>query len=794
MKRIFKDEIVRLVIISIVGLLGIIFTFSNYFINISDYLIQNEQQQLLTISSTVADSIERFFLNYERSFKVMTNNYLVNEYVKSKDGAPLTYVEDYYEVNKDEIYDIAVTDEDFNIVYSVKEISNFDVGRINQNIEKVRLGKQIEYSSLYKDNKDLYIDMYVPHIVNGQVEFVIISRFSLKTIYENLVETIKVGEKGYASLKDNNGVLIMHPKYEDIGTDVIVARKSEFPEYDWSELEALVEKQKQGQSGVGIYHSIWYHDSEKKNIKKISAYAPANIGNDFWIVNVSMDYLEMTDFVRKSGLKSGLIIFMLVLLYIILIVYIYSINRKKVKLELEVGYSRQINELNKELEEDLEVRKNLQEKLQKNIEKYKKLFNGASDCIFVYMIMDEGQYKCVDVNDRALLTLKYSELEFMKMDFNELSRENDNSFIKGIVEDIKNGYRRSYEKTIYSSEKDEIYVEINGHIIVVDDKESIVLLSRDITNRKLQEQSLFRSQNRFRNLINTLAKEVNLEPIKSQTLLEDKSKFNSQLEHINLELEKMFKDEVEDNKRKEAMIIYQSRLAAMGEMIGNIAHQWRQPLSTLSMIITNIGEEYISGEMTEEFLKLKIEKSIMMIEHMSKTIDDFRYFFNPKDEEKEFHIVEMLGYVYNFLSDHMRLNNISFYCEEKVDDLSVFGYPNHFAQVLFVIIQNACDAIISRNIPEGLIECEIDFIENRNIVKVRDNGMGVSEDNFNKLFTQHFTTKSLDKGSGIGLYMCKEVIEKSFNGQIYAENLDKGLQIIIELPIGGDNFESNQKV
>ncbi|MGB3367245.1 MAG: ATP-binding protein [Acidaminobacteraceae bacterium] len=779
-KRIMKNEHIRLILISIIGIIIIISSSLTYFGDITNYLISKEQEQLLTISTTVADSIERFFLNYERSFKIMTANETLKELSKEIKIESVPYIEGYYAINSDVIENISIINKNSEEIYSVKKQI-----KAEKNIRKSSMKKTLYYSDIYIEDNKLYIDMNIPYVVNSEVEFTIVAKFSLDTIYKHLVEYIRVGSKGYASVKDSNGIIIMHPKSEDIGEDVIKARKLEFPDYDWSELEELVELQKSGKSGVGTYYSIWYHDKFKENVKKISAYSPANVGNFFWIVTVSMDYLEMTDFIRITSIKSAVLISILVIIYIILMMYIFFINRKRLRLELDLAYSRKINDLNLKLEKDIEERIKLHGKIEKNIEKYEKLFNGASDCIFVFKVDSFGNTSNLyEVNDKASNSLKYEKEYLYQKRFLDITKDINELKFANIIESIIKNKSNYFETILLTKNREEIYVEINAHIITINDSESIVFIGRDITNRKVQEQALVRSQDRFRNIVNEVAKEVNVNPINNMSISEDKFKFALELERINMELEKMFNEKVLENKKKEALMVYQSRLAAMGEMIGNIAHQWRQPLSTISMILANIHESYELNELTKEYLDEKIEKSSNLIEYMSKTIDDFRYFFNPKDDVKEFSAKEMVEFAYNFSSDNMRLNNIKIELDEK-KEVILNGYPNHFAQVLFILMQNSCDAIISNKILNGLIRIEIDKIEDYARLTISDNGGGVEYKDLDKLFTHHFTTKSKEEGSGVGLYMCKTVIEKSFKGKIEALNAESGLKVIIHVPLGG---------
>ena len=178
----------------------------------------------------------------------------------------------------------------------------------------------------------------------------------------------------------------------------------------------------------------------------------------------------------------------------------------------------------------------------------------------------------------------------------------------------------------------------------------------DITNTKTEEETVRRSESRFRRIINEIASGMpEVEPNDSMSeyktsegvysLSTEKSQLSLKLEKINLELERMFKNEMDENKKKEALLIYQARFAAMGEMIGNIAHQWRQPLNNLGLIISNLEDASIYDELNPEVVNNTVGKCRKLIRRMSDTIDDFRYFLNPQNGKTNFSIYENINIV-----------------------------------------------------------------------------------------------------------------------------------------------------
>ncbi len=790
-----KSDIFKLIISTVVGLLIITMIALSYFGTVKDHLIENEQNQLLTLSKTVAKSIEQFFNNHTESLTIVINNGLFKEqfqYYKAEDQKFVKFdtLAEYYLSNKDSIEAIEIYNTDLYLIDMYPSVGDVTSKISEMDLKFMQQSKDSLISDLYRYNNSFYIDLYVPYINQDKhVEAIICARIPIEKIYDKYVKPIRVGTKGYASVKDQNGVLIMHPKKEDIGVDVIKARKTEFPDYDWSELEKLVEIQKQGESGVGTYHSIWYHDEQRERVKKINAYAPAVVGNKFWIVNVSTDYLEMTNFLRNSTIKSIVLSSFIILIFLAAMIYIYKIKKDKRQLEVEASYSRTLNQLNKELEKDLEEKNELQESLQQSVTKYEKLFNSASDCIFV-MNLDEKCFPSYlyEVNDKAIERLKYSKKALLSCYYSDISKLMTKQKLKDIISRLQVEKVFIFEDILLTQDKKEIPVEISAHLYEIFNEKKVLMISRDISLRKMQEMTLKRSQERFRALVKMVADEIGIESTAIIDNFDEKEQFILAIEKINIELEKLFKKEVQENQRKEALMIYQSRLAAMGEMIANIAHQWRQPLSALSMIQSNLLDAYETDDLTYSYMSQKIQRSQTLINHMSTTIDDFRNFFNPVNQDVRFNLGELIEQTLRFLEDVIRLNNIEIIL--SVDNMIFLeGYANQFLQVIFSVLQNGVDAIVENNV-KGVIEITAYKEDGNAFLKIKDNGGGIPEAIKQKIFSAYFTTKQKEKGTGLGLYMSKTVIEKSFNGQIRLQSSLGETELTILVPMG-EMFDEN---
>lgn len=253
-----------------------------------------------------------------------------------------------------------------------------------------------------------------------------------------------------------------------------------------------------------------------------------------------------------------------------------------------------------------------------------------------------------------------------------------------------------------------------------------------------------------------------------------------QLEELNRSLEQRVTQTVDELRRKDRLLIQQSRHAAMGEMINNIAHQWRQPLNNIGLIIQNLQLQYEAGEMDARQMAEEVGKAMDIIAYMSRTIDDFRNFFHQDKEHQTFVINEVVSHSLDFLLPGLKSSGISVECREE-PDVTADGYPREYMQALLNIINNARDALLERKISKPLISVRI-FRENgRSVVTIHDNAGGISDDVFPKIFDPYFTTKEQGKGSGIGLYMSKTIIEKNINGALTARNIDGGVEFRIEV-------------
>lgn len=253
-----------------------------------------------------------------------------------------------------------------------------------------------------------------------------------------------------------------------------------------------------------------------------------------------------------------------------------------------------------------------------------------------------------------------------------------------------------------------------------------------------------------------------------------------ELEGLNRFLEERVDKAVNDLRRKDQMLIQQSRLAAMGEMINNIAHQWRQPLNNIGLIIQNIQLSFDSGTISRAEMESEISKAMAVIMHMSRTIDDFRNFFREDKEKQSFYVNKAVSRALKFVSAALESRGIQVAIEAE-QEVAVTGYPSEYAQVLLNVISNASEECAERCVPDPHIDIRITSESGRSVVYIRDNCGGIPDEILPKIFDPYFTTRQPDKGSGIGLYMSKVIIEQNMGGRLTARNVNGGAEFRIEV-------------
>ncbi len=230
---------------------------------------------------------------------------------------------------------------------------------------------------------------------------------------------------------------------------------------------------------------------------------------------------------------------------------------------------------------------------------------------------------------------------------------------------------------------------------------------------------------------------------------------------------------IQESKQKDRKILEQAKLARIGSMISMIAHQWRQPLSQLSGILMELETTTRFKKVDEKYILNAIEKSDKMIEFMSNTIDDFRNFYKPDKKKEDFLVSIACKKAINIIDATLENLGINLILNIK-EDKKIFGYPTEFSQVILNIISNAKDVLIEKEIKNPKIQIDIESKGVLSIITIKDNAGGIKQENLELIFDPYYSTKDSSKGTGLGLYISKLIIERNMGGELSVYNNEEG--------------------
>ena len=242
----------------------------------------------------------------------------------------------------------------------------------------------------------------------------------------------------------------------------------------------------------------------------------------------------------------------------------------------------------------------------------------------------------------------------------------------------------------------------------------------------------------------------------------------NRLKIMNKKLAIRIKKELDKHQEKDRILAQQQKMVAMGQMIENIAHQWRQPLSVISTSASGLKLKKQLNILEDEELIKSIDKIVDTAKYLSDTIDDFRYFFKPQKDKTKFSLAKNIEKSLSFLETVLKENSIK--VEFEYEDIDITAYETELMQVFINIISNSKDAFIEKKIKDRVIFISIKNFPNRILIEIKDNAGGVEEDILDKVFEPYFTTKHQYSGTGIGLYMSNQIIKTHLNGDIFMKN------------------------
>ena len=259
---------------------------------------------------------------------------------------------------------------------------------------------------------------------------------------------------------------------------------------------------------------------------------------------------------------------------------------------------------------------------------------------------------------------------------------------------------------------------------------------------------------------------------------------NDDLKDLNIHLEERVEEEVQKNREKEQQLFEQSKRAQLGEMIGNIAHQWRQPLSVISSSVSALELHMEMGSVTQEETRKTLTKVFDTTQYLSSTIDDFRNFLSQKKEVSDFILQDEVNKAITIIDATLKSNHIKLIKQYHNEPVKMHSIAGEISQVLLNVINNSKDAFEQSDKENKEITIKILPHADRSVLLIiEDNAGGIPIDILPKIFDPYFTTKHQSQGTGIGLYMSNNIITQSLNGRIIAANGSKGAIFTIEIPI-----------
>jgi signal transduction histidine kinase/ABC-type nitrate/sulfonate/bicarbonate transport system substrate-binding protein len=248
-------------------------------------------------------------------------------------------------------------------------------------------------------------------------------------------------------------------------------------------------------------------------------------------------------------------------------------------------------------------------------------------------------------------------------------------------------------------------------------------------------------------------------------------------ERYNKKLKEDVQRQLEEIRKKDSALLNQNKLASMGEMIGSIAHQWKQPLNILQLNIEMLIDDYQDNLIDENFINNFRDKNIDIIKFMVITIDDFRNFFRVEKEKTLFDVKNAISKIVEMQKIYLKKR----YIEVEVIGTSfkAFGFATEFQQVILNLVNNAKDEMIKQKMTNGRIKI---YVSEDGLIKVIDNAGGVPENIIDQIFEPYFTTKGVGEGTGLGLHMSRTIVEEHLEGTIGVKNIDGGAEFFVKLP------------
>ena len=355
-----------------------------------------------------------------------------------------------------------------------------------------------------------------------------------------------------------------------------------------------------------------------------------------------------------------------------------------------------------------------------------------------------------------------------------------------LVNKIK-GYLKPLEDEILLNKMRKILFDSISDVIILADKNKNIIYHNDkalllFPNISSRKECLFFCDEAFESMQQVFPTKNNIIFEDKEIMLKDKTYIYSQVILPDNTIKIQYRD-VTEAKKQEAMMSHSSRAAALGEMVGNIAHQWRQPLATVSAIMTELEFYQELGELTDEIQAEAFGRISSSISYLSNTIDDFRSFFHGDKTVAMIPLHETISLAISIVEHSFEKLGIALIVQDESMNSNVAINVNEFSQVLINILNNARDVFSDRGTNNPTVKIILGAEKENNFIKIQDNAGGIGSDIITKIFDPYFTTKHQSQGTGLGLHMSSTIIKNHFNGTLSVSNVAEGAEFLILLPI-----------
>ena len=329
--------------------------------------------------------------------------------------------------------------------------------------------------------------------------------------------------------------------------------------------------------------------------------------------------------------------------------------------------------------------------------------------------------------------------------------------------------KKIYKSTVKNRAKNGSTFYVNTTVIpILDEKgdiEEFIAIRYDVTQEVFYKESLEKKE-----------RELELLNVELEKRVEAKTKA---LKELNETLEIRVQEEIKKNEEKQKVMFWQSRFASLGEMLANIAHQWRQPLTELNLTLFSFKKAALNGDSAE--VEMLYNESKALIKNMSNTIEDFSNFFKPDKDKEHFMLHESIEEALQILKRVLTKDMIQ--VKTFYEDVSVLGITNEFTQVIINLLKNSRDAFVENGVLIREITIRVTKESGYAFIILEDNAGGIKEKERYKIFEPYFTTKHTSQGTGLGLFMSKMICEKGFNGSLDVSSKKGTTRFIIKIPL-----------